>query len=201
MSKVQEAAVQFDVVLGDKAQVSTTEDGDLLIEGWASDTGLDQQDEYFTADALANAARDFNAKPNRPLLYHHKPDHQLGEVLSLDAKGEGLWFTARIDKPTAGSWAEDVYSKVKRGTMKGVSVGGKFWRELQPDGKARIFKADFFETSITPLPVNPRGLMQVAQKAFPTDTPDEYAELDAGLQALRDKWVKIEKAVSQRPVE
>lgn len=155
-----------DALLGEKAQVSE-HDGALWIEGWAADISLDDQDEYFSYDALKAGAEAFVASGNMPLLYHHKPDMQLGEITQFEARQEGdragIWMKARID-PTNHPILSDVYDKVKRGTMKGLSVAGRFFGEPTANGW-KIARAHFRETSVTPFPVNPRTLATVTGKA------------------------------------
>lgn len=147
-------------------------DGDLYIEGWASDFGLDDEAEYFEPGSFRKSVQAFIESGNLPLLYHHKPSQALGAVEKIELRGNGLWMKARIDKPAPGSWAEDIYNKVKRGTIKGLSVGGVFRRRMGSDGRPRIYEAGLREISVTPLPINPRTLFSLAQKAFPDDLED-----------------------------
>jgi phage head maturation protease len=120
-------------MLGQKAQV-TEDNGDLYIEGWAADIAKDDQDETFSFDALKAGAEAFVASGNMPLLYHHKPDLQLGEIIDFEARQDGersgIWMKARVDgevraHPALGA----VYGQIKRGSMKGLSVAGRFFTE------------------------------------------------------------------------
>lgn len=206
---MDERTVNFSIngVLGEKAQV-TEEDGDLYIEGWAADITLDDQDEYFSYDALKAAADEFMAQPNRPLLYHHKPDMQLGEIITFEARQTaeraGIWMKARVDEPAPSHpILADVYRKVKRGTMKGLSVAGRFFGEPTPNGW-RIGRASFRETSVTPFPVHPRTLATVVGKAVeefdaePDDTEDRrraeaaLTGLKGTVEVLGSVWEKLE---------
>jgi HK97 family phage prohead protease len=161
-----------DFLLDTKANVYE-DDGSLYIEGFASDALPDRQDEFFDPDAFDASIKSY-LDTNPVLLYHHDPSRALGRVLELRKQPDGLWMKAVIDPPTPGSWAEDVFNKVKRGTIKGLSVGGKFYRRVM-NGKPMIHKADLMEISVTPMPVNPRTLFAVAGKAF-DDLPSEDAE-------------------------
>lgn len=153
---------QATFVLDTKASVHE-EAGDLVIEGYASDFEDDRQDEAFEPGAFDSAIKAFMENP--ALLYHHDFSKALGRVVDLRKDERGLYMKAVIDKPSAGSWAEDIYHKVKSGTIKGLSVGGRFFRK-NIGGKQRIHKADLMEISVTPMPVNPRTLFAVAGKAF-----------------------------------
>lgn len=139
-------------------------DDDLIIEGYASDFDPDREDEAFEPGCFAKGVSDFLAG-QASLLYHHHNDQQLGQVLELDQRPDGLWMKAVIPKPADSSPLLDIYNKVKRGMMKGVSVRGFFKRRQTPAGP-RIYQADIAEISMTPFPVNPRALVAVAAKAY-----------------------------------
>jgi len=188
-----------DSILGEKAVV-IERDGDLWIEGWAADVNIDDQDEFFDGKALEEAAQEFMASGNTPLLYHHRPDQLLGEITVLEPRERepgktGLWMKARVDQevaahPTLGT----VYKQIKRGTMKGLSVAGRFFGEPTPKGW-RIGRAKFREVSVSPLPINSGTLAAVAGKAFgeipcePCQQAEEREQaltLLDGLKATRD---------------
>lgn len=163
----QVAEFALDFVLDQKA-ASITEDehGDLYIEGYAADFEIDRQDEAFEPGAFEEGLKSFMAT-NPVMLYHHKADHALGQFVDARLDGKGLWVKGRVDKPATGSWAEDVVNKIKRGTIRGFSVGGIFKRRLnEKSGRPSIFKCDLAEISVTPFPVNPRTMFAVAGKAF-----------------------------------
>lgn len=188
----QAAEFQLDVVLGGKAVVQETADGDLIIEGYASDYDADRQDEFFEPGAVNEGLKAY-MESNPILLYHHKTGHALGQVIEARIDDVGAWVKARIDKPAPGSWAQDVYQKVKRGTIRGFSIGGRFFRHLdRKSGLTKIYKADIHEISVTPYPINPRTLFGVAQKAFPED-------LDPRAEQIR-KLNEIFELLSQRKV-
>src|SRR5687767_2264132 len=124
-----------------KAVVTDADEGDVYIEGWASDIGMDRANEAFEPGAFDGTIERF-LSTNPILLYHHDGSKALGQVEELEAKPNGLWMKARIDKPTKGSWAEDIVNKVKKGTIRALSVRGDFKRRLGPDGRPRIHQAD-----------------------------------------------------------
>jgi len=168
--RTTEADFTLDVTLPG-AKSATETDGDIIIEGLASDFGLDRQDEAFMPGAFTDAIDKF-LTTNPILLFDHQNSKALGQVLALEPRTEGLYMKARIDEPTEGSWAEDVVRKVRRGTIRGLSVRGLFKRTMTPRGP-RIHEADLAEISVTPLPVNPRTLFGVAQKSFGDDAFDQ----------------------------
>lgn len=177
----QVADFQYDFLLDQKAvEVTEDEHGDLYIEGYASDFGVDRQDEAFEPGAFERGLKSFMAT-NPIMLYHHKADHALGQFIDAEVRSEGLWVKGRVDKPAAGSWAEDIFNKIKRGTIRAFSVGGIFRRKGN-----KIYDCDLAEISVTPFPVNPRTTFAVvAGKAFADapevteeETPDFKAEAE-----------------------
>lgn len=168
---MSEQTQSAEVQLGFPIEGKSIEDDDLIVEGLIADWQLDRMEEAFEPGAFDAGMKSF-MESNPVVLYHHKYDKALGQVLEVKKLDEGWWAKARIDKPAAGSWAEDVYQKIKRGTIRAFSVGGRWSRRPGPDGKPRIYKADMAELSVTPLPVNQRTLFSLAGKAFGTDDPD-----------------------------
>lgn len=164
-----EAKFQIDFALDEKAIVEETEDG-IFIEGYASDFGLDRQDEAFESGAFEKGMEQFMRNP--VLLYHHKMDMALGHVKGFEHRPDGLWIKAWVDRPEPNTFLADVYKKIKSRTIRGFSVGGKFYRKM----KGKIHTADLVEISVTPTPVNPRaGIAAVAAKAFGEDPELEQA--------------------------
>lgn len=188
--KTESAEFHFDAVLGQKAVVQEAANGDLYIEGYASDYEADRQDEFFEPGAVNDGLKSY-IETNPILLYHHKFSQALGQVVEARVDDVGVWVKARIDKPARGSWAEDVFQKVKRGTIRGFSIGGRFFRRPdQKSGMTRIYKADIHEISVTPYPINPRTLFAVAQKAF-EDAEDENVRRVEELEAMAEKLSQL----------
>lgn len=141
--------------------VTETDDGDLIIEGWAADfSGIDRQGENFTDGAFQKGIDEFLANSGS-LCFHHKHDHGIGRVEELnEVEGKGLHMRARVTKQPESSPLYYIYNGIKQGDYKGLSVGGFFDRTITDDG-LRINNVDFTEISVTPVPVNPRTTFQV----------------------------------------
>lgn len=166
-------------------------DGDLLIEGWAADfSGIDRQGENFADGAFERGIKSF-LKDGGALCYHHKHDHAIGKVLDLrEVRGKGLWMRARVDKQEPSSPLYWIYNAIRKGTLRGLSIGGFFKRKVTA-GSRRIAAMDFTEVSVTPVPVHPRtGFAVVAGKALEDDLPPALArarrECDLLHRAQRD---------------
>lgn len=194
MTEVRSAKFQAGFVLDQKASVEEAGDGSILIEGYAADWLMDRQEEAFEPGAFEEGVKAF-LETNPILLYHHNPAQALGTVLEAKIEPAGLWVKAKVDKPAVGSWAEDVYNKIKSGTIRGFSVGGRFWRRGRPRPGGgpmtggRIFKTDWTELSITPSPIGQTTLFQVAGKAFEeaeAEADDSRDQVRAGVAAWLD---------------
>jgi HK97 family phage prohead protease len=197
-------AFQFDFELGEGKALSDsiveeTEDGDLIIEGYAAVfEGVDREGENFAPGAFQRGCKAF-LEHSAPLCYHHRKADVLGKVLDLQEDGKGLKMRARIDgairkHPTLGV----IYEQVKRGTFNGLSVQGFFKRALQ-EGGPKIVDMDFTEISITPTGVHtgPRFAV-VAGKAlsdieFPA-TPEQKEDIRMGVMEFEEQ---VRAAVAQ----
>lgn len=163
----------FEAALDVKA-VSETEDG-IWIEGKAADWDVDREDEAFEPGALDSSIESFMQNP--VLAFHHTAHTplfemtngkasnivQLGQVRELRKEADGMHMKAFIPKPQH-PFLQDIYDKIKRGMLRGLSVGGRFHKHRTPRGW-RIHNMDLMEISVTPQPVNPRTLFQVVPAA------------------------------------
>lgn len=196
------AEFSYDFALDAKAMddqiVTTNDDGSLYIEGYASDFDVDRQDEAFEPGAFERGL-DKYLTTNPILLYHHQSGTALGQVEEAKIDSKGMFIKARVDAPEPGTLIADYYRKIKNGTIRAFSVGGKFMRRMTPNGP-RIFDVDLGEISVTPYPVNPRTLFAVAGKAFDgieVQSTDDLSEVDALLDRLNGVFESLEgKAVT-----
>lgn len=168
---------QHDFALSGKS-LSTTENNDLIIEGWAASfAGIDRQNENFAPGAFARGVKAFLEGP-ATLAYHHDTKMVLGRVLDMkEIEGKGLWVKARVDgaiasHPVLGT----IYSQIKNETLRSLSLGGFFRRAMTPNGP-RIVHVDATELSITGVPALAVGTQfsVVGQKALEST----YVEPDA----------------------
>jgi HK97 family phage prohead protease len=164
------APFELDVLIPTEKSV-TTDEGDVIIEGYAADFEVDRQGEAFLPGAFDDACEKAT-RAEIPLLFEHDNKRQLGVIEELRVDPErGLWTRARIAKAQAGTWAEDVVDKVRRGMMKGLSVRGLSRVTITKNGP-RIGTIDLAEISVTPVPVQPGALFAVAQKSFEAAAED-----------------------------
>lgn len=122
--------------------------GDLLLKGWAARYTVDMEDEAFAPGAFTKSIANY-LNQHGPILYNHKPDIVLGRATDMrEVAGEGLWLEALITRPPGSSPHFWIFDSIKRGVMRGLSVGGVFKRRGD-----KIERASIFETSITAVPV------------------------------------------------
>lgn len=157
------------------------EEGDLIIEGYGAVwEGKDRSGENFAEGAFEEGVKAF-LDGNAPLVFHHKKEKLLGKVLRMEETPEGLKIRARVDgaikdHPELGT----LYKQIKKGTLKGLSVGGFFRRKLTGDGP-RVVGLDMTEFSVTPVPVHAMPAFSVvAQKALEDFEPPATRDAHAG---------------------
>jgi len=163
-----------------------TEAGDLIVHGYAAVwQGLDRQNENFLRGAFQRGIKSF-LEGQAALCFHHQFDKGIGTVIDLREDAKGLFLRARVDYQPESSPLRYIWNGVKRGTYKGLSVGGFFKRKLTEKGW-HIADVDLTEVSVTPVPVHPgTSLAVVAGKAMgatPLDGSDSLtrARRDAAL--------------------
>jgi HK97 family phage prohead protease len=170
--------------------VTVEENGDLIIEGWAASfDGLDRQGENFVDGAFQRGIKAF-LDGQSALCFHHDQKAGIGTVLGLnEVPGEGLWMKARVDFQPENSPLRYIYNAVKKGSYKGLSVGGFFKRALV-GGRRMIADMDFTEISVTPVAMHPRTKFAVvAGKALTADLtiPDGVGSVDVPEDEIRDE--------------
>lgn len=194
---------------GTDSVVTEVENGDLIIEGWAADFGgIDRQKENFVPGAFERGRKAF-LEGQAALCFHHKHDHGIGTVLDLserEIEGKaGLWMRARVDHQPESSPLRYIYNAIKKGSYKGLSVGGFFKRALTAAGY-RIADMDFTEVSVTPVAVHPgTSFNVVAGKALEDikipegfSTPIEEGEIRAEDEAmLRELLEMLERTYAK----
>lgn len=171
------------------ATVVEEENGDLIIEGWAASfEGLDRQGENFIPKAFERGIKSFLGGQSA-LCFHHKYDMGIGTVLDLQRKDEGLWMKARVDYQPEQSPLRHIYNAIKKGSYKGLSIGG-FFKRAMVEGKRMIADMDFTEISVTPVAIHPKTKFAVvAGKALTNDlsAPDGVTVPPIGENEIRDE--------------
>lgn len=150
-----------------ESTVTELDNGDIKIAGWAAlFDGIDRQGENFAEGAFQRGVKAF-VDGHSSLCFHHEKKKVLGKVDKLDeVPGKGLWMEATVDYQPESSPLRWIYNAVKKGTMRGLSVGGFFKKKWTEAGR-KIIDMDFTDVSITGVPVHPgTSFAVVAGKAL-----------------------------------
>lgn len=191
---VEHEAADFSVTVDSKAVVDVQEEDGrergIIIRGLAASYSVDREDEAFEPGAFDRGIQEFMKNP--VLAYMHSTDVaetvkgptkyvQLGKVLTLEKSQRGLEFSAYLPRPEHGGFMANVYEQVKAGIMRGVSVGGRFYRHHTLNGP-RIYQADLHEVTLAPKPVNPEALVDSVEAVKSMmDLSLEWSPLDKDL--------------------
>ncbi len=158
-----EAFLKLDGIYQGKASIGDGPVEGLMIEGIAAAWTQDREDDVFDKGAFDRALIKANSR-GLPVMYNHSQPLwndiygrgagsklQLGVVKEFwkDPR-EGLKMRAFIPRPAEGHpILEDIYQKIARGEMKGLSVGGKMRQML-----GKIVDTDLAEVSVSPNQIN-----------------------------------------------
>ena len=169
-------------------------DGTLLVEGIATDSGIDRDQQICDPGWLAKAMPAwFQSGGN--IREQHDPKRAAGVAIQYTPKAEGHHIRARIVDPIS-------VAKVESKVLKGFSFGARGGRVVVDKAAkgGRIVDGDIYEVSLVDRPANPRCTLTIAktdgagdlqaleqpelvEKADdePRFTPTQFAELLKGL--------------------
>lgn len=168
---------EFDYIMKIEA-VSSDEDDDLIVAGFASSGNLDYDDEIIDQESLMAAWAEYMTNPI--VRYMHGKDSRhpdaIGSVLAEYTTKDGkiLKSEFRDGKPyiivklSNAPDVADIRAKVKEGILRGFSVGGRAKKQVefcQKRGKDinRFYVERLNEISIVDLPANKRGIFEIVK--------------------------------------
>ena len=145
-------------------------DSEGFFAGYASVFGvLDSQKDIILEGAFKNAIVNNDIK----LLWQHKVDSPIGNILSLEEDSYGLFVEAKllldIEK------GKEAYSLLKSGSINSMSIGYKI-NDVEYDdftGVRFIKDVDLFEISLVTFPANQDAVV-TSVKSKPVNTIREY---------------------------
>lgn len=131
-----------------------------LIEGYASVQIKDMQGDYVPIETMKRAMIDFIDRGG-VLAYGHS-NHIIGKILSFwvdeyDGK-EGIKILAKIYN--GDRFADEVWEKIKRGELKGFSIGGIVDNAVEKDGMRVLEDLTLHEISVVSEPANPDAIIE-----------------------------------------
>lgn len=161
----------------DLAKTETTDEG-KFIEGVASTTGLDQQKEIMSAEALSDMVKSVGI----PLTTSHRAEIEdtIGEVVDSRVDADGRFIIkAKIDEADPKALA--LYHKIESGRKCGFSVGGKitnFKPSLDKSVRRVITGVELDHIMLTRKPVNAETFAVALSKALDSMPEDDIATQD-----------------------
>ncbi len=87
-----------------------------------------------------------------PVLWHHDQADPIGGFTAMREDQHGLWVEAELDLDTEPG--RRAYSGLKKGYIRGLSIGYKAIRDAYTGGARRLIEVALFEGSIATLPMN-----------------------------------------------
>lgn len=155
------------------SKTETLDDGTIKVFGYASSGSEDSDGEFISPEAMKEALPDY-LKFGAVREMHR--DIAAGTALEAKVLEDGrTWFGAHVVDPIA-------VLKVKTGTYKGFSIGGKV---LERDNlnKNLIKKIKLVEVSLVDRPANPEAIFTM----FKADTINENKKLDKNKKNIYNK--------------
>lgn len=177
-----EAVGEFPFTFFIEKAIPTEKDEELILEGIASTTNVDHDNERFSQDALRAMESAINDE-GVPLRVEHQKegDAIIGRVFKawLDER-EQLHIRARLDKTHPVS--PILHHSMKNGVKMGLSVGGIVKRAVKEfvestGGMIKTFyDVALQEVSVTPRPANYDSWLVAKSIAKDTNDAEEYSE-------------------------
>jgi len=185
-------------------------DGTLLVEGIATDSGIDRDQQICDPGWLSKAMPAW-FKSGGNIREQHDPKRAAGVAIQYTPKDEGHHIRARVVDPIS-------VAKVEAGVLKGFSFGARGGRVVVDKAAkgGRIVDGDIYEVSLVDRPANPRCTLTIAKADGagdlqavdepelvektdePTFTPTQFAELlkTLGKAPTPAPTVAVEKRVT-----
>jgi hypothetical protein len=177
------------------------EDGELFVEGVASDTGLDLQEERISVKGQQSMAqwarRGTVALGGEANHYQIAFDDDLGLLVDGGVSDAGEFsIRAKLDK--VNPRAVGLYDSLENGKQLGLSVFGKVTSYDNTGDVPTIDGVQLTRVMVTPSPANPRTWLESVAKALPADGGAEDADEPEEEQAEpEDETEETTKAIKE----
>jgi HK97 family phage prohead protease len=160
----------------------------MMIECLASDFDVDSEGFRFARGAWSSGLVELKGRGTRdlPLLFDHWGTVGRVPLASVREEARGLVVTCELDDATP--LQREARDQVRRGTLRGISVG-YYAREQRQVGAVReIHRARLHHVALTPEPRNPRArILRVVEESRATrDARDLSRAVRELRQALRE---------------
>jgi HK97 family phage prohead protease len=163
---------------------SVGEAGAGTFSGFASTYGnLDLQDDVVDAGAFTKSLMENNSQ--FPLLWQHDQRNPIGIVTARDTT-RGLEVSGELVLET--SKGAEAYALLKRGVVRGLSVGFDAIKKAYRDGARHLQEIKLFEVSLVTIGANPMAQV-LAVKANDDDALEQhFQQFENALAECRKSW-------------
>ena len=180
------------------------DEGDRIVEGWASKPEVDETKEVVLPEAFERGLDKFMMHPL--YTYCHDWRDPIGKVIKTEVGDEGVYTASRLMREGTHPMADQVYEWVEQGIVQAQSIGfdkfgdnEKEWGALDEDTGIWYWKAiQWRELAAVPLPALYSTTLQIAKSlgldlALPVIEQEE--EEDPEEAAIRKAQTEEERFV------
>lgn len=175
------------------------------IAGWASTPDLDRGNDIVKTGAFDESirVRGLQGPKSVKLLLNHERDRGAGEIIKLETRQGRLWMEAQMNLEI--TYVRDAYLAAKSAGGYSFSVGFRkeewAWRvdETVDEEYLEIVKADLWEVSVVPFPMNEECIMTFIKSDDTIDTLGDFERfiVSKGLVKSRNMARQITLAVKE----
>jgi len=123
-----------------------------VVEGYASTFKPTRNGWIIPKSEMVRALAGYLENP--VLLYMHDQDRVIGKVLEAKIDDKGVWIKAKIDD-------EEIWEKIKKGHLRGFSVGG-IGKVVEIDNNlSHVMDFDLWEISVVSVPADRGALIEI----------------------------------------
>lgn len=162
-------------------QKSYEDEGRWIVEGFATTTDLDFQEDVISQEAIDHSAKDL--LENSTVLYNHNAEEPIGKVEGAEARQQGLWIKIYISKTVPEIW-----TRIKEGILNKFSIKGsileakKEWMEELKRYARVISRMQLYEVSLVAVPANAKAkaISWYVEKALSKSEEEEEPQEEDG---------------------
>jgi HK97 family phage prohead protease len=128
--------------------------------------------------------------PEKPLLWSHDLSNPVG-LARINDGPQGLQIQGTLDLDTQAG--RDAYTRLRKGIVKGLSIGFRSLKDTMIGGLRHILAADVFEISLTCLPMNTRALVSSVKSASDLSTIRDFEHFlrEAGFSRSKSTAIAV----------
>lgn len=165
-------------------RIETKENGDFVIEGYASTKDVDRAGEVVEPAAFADALKEYMQNPI--VTYMHDWSNPIGKTVEAKIDDNGLFVRVLISKA-----ADRVRQLIAEGILKAFSIGYEIIDEKVVENIMHIVKLRLYDIAVVSIPANQRCLFSLA-KALERGSDLELTEQEMRRQITEHPEIRKE---------